>query len=103
MPLVGGWDGHDDRTDRPGRFDKHRSAEGCSGGASPASLSGPSQSTTGGSTARSATAHARKGSSRSGVGCGDGPVADRRFDPAGLQPDGHPDRLMSQDHTGWRW
>ena len=38
-----------------------------------------------------------RGRHGSGVGCGDGPVADRRLDPAGLQPDGHPDRLMSQD------
>jgi hypothetical protein len=87
LPVAGSWGRHPDRTDRPGRVD-----EGCTGGGSPASLSGPSQGTTRRPTARSPTAHARKGSS--GERCRTrGLVADRRLVQPPCTPDGHVDQL----------
>src|SRR5215218_630347 len=59
----------------------------------PASLGGPWQGATRRPTARSATAHAREGSSEERCGMGAALVADRRLDPAALHPDGHLDRL----------
>jgi hypothetical protein len=85
----------------------HRSAghidEGCTGGRSPASLSGPSQGTTRRPTAQSATARAHKGSSEERCETR-GLVADRRLDPAALHSDGHLDQLdvagTSQESVG---
>jgi hypothetical protein len=89
---------HPDRTDRPGHID-----ERCTGGRSPASLSGPSQGTTRRPTAQSATARAHKGSSEERCETR-GLVADRRLDPAALHSDGHLDQLdvagTSQESVG---
>ena len=91
---------------RPSRNPPSRRSrrEICTGEGAPASLGGPWQGATRRPTARSATAHAREGSSEERCGMGGGPGRGSSPGSSRLAPRWSPGpAARRRTRTGWRW
>jgi hypothetical protein len=89
---------------QPAEPSRRSRREICTGEGAPASLGGPSQGATRRPTARSATVHAREGSSEERCGMGGGPGRGSSPGSSRLAPRWSPGpAARRRTHTGWRW
>jgi hypothetical protein len=89
---------------QPAEPSRRSRREICTGEGAPASLGGPSQGATRRPTARSATVHAREGSSEERCGMGGGPGRGSSPGSSRLAPRWSPGpAARRRTRTGWRW